>query len=63
VTPTGGLILNLVLVAEFRPGLDAVSVYALPGVLTLRSLKVAMPFCGVILNVPLKAAELAERLS
>ena len=43
---------KLALVAEVRFGLVADSVYPLPAVLTVRLLKVAMPFCGVTVSVP-----------
>ena len=46
--------MKLALVAELRFGLPADRVYPLPAVLTLRSLKVAMPFCGVAVSVPPK---------
>ena len=42
--PAGGLMVKLMLVVEARAGLLATSVYPLPAVLTVRLLKVAMPF-------------------
>jgi hypothetical protein len=54
---------NLVLVEEVSPGLVANSVYPVPAVLTVRLLKVAMPFWGVTLNVPPRPVALPERLS
>ena len=42
---------KLLLVAEVRPVLLAVSVYV-PAVLSERLLKVATPFCGVAVSVP-----------
>ncbi len=45
---------NATLVAEVRFGLAAVSVSPVPAVLTVRSLKVAMPFCGVTVSTPVR---------
>ena len=55
--------MNLVLVAEVSPGLVADSVYPIPAVLTVRLLKVAMPFWGVMLGVPPRPVAPPERLS
>ncbi len=46
------LIAKLVLVADVRLGLVADKVYPAPAALTMRSLKVATPFCGVTVSVP-----------
>ena len=48
--PVGALMVKLMLVVEARVGLLATNVYPLPAVLTVRLLKVAMPFCGVAVH-------------
>jgi hypothetical protein len=53
VPPPGALRVKLALIAEVRFGLDAASV-KVPAVLPLRLLKVAMPFWGVAVSVPLR---------
>ena len=58
VPPAGALMVKLMLVVEARAGLLATSVYPLPAVLTVRLLKVAMPFCGVAVHcAPCSPAE------
>jgi hypothetical protein len=56
-------IVKLVLVAEVSPGLVADIVYPIPAVLTIRLVKVAMPFWGTTVNVPARPVVLPERLS